>query len=211
MRRAKQSGYTFRNVCPADIQQLATLHAALFPVQYPRSYYHQLFTQGNFCIVAVTDDNECIGVASGRLIPPEDQDWDLSQILCCCNCCVCCYITTGYIMTLGVSDAYRGQGIGAELLEKICVQLEQAGCNYIYLHVKVGNETATKFYLKHGFNVEEELPNYYAIDGKHFNSYKMSKSSIKKKERMWSGFFRWITNKKSKDYDLLNTQKSNLV
>ena len=47
---------------------------------------------------------------------------------------------------------------------------------YIYLHVKVANEAAISFYKKNGFSMEQEVVDYYRIDGQNYNAIRFGKS-----------------------------------
>ena len=67
-----------------------------------------------------------------------------------------------YIMTIGVLAAYRGRGIGAQLLQKVEEQAKaDKSVAYIELHVQEGNNDALAFYGKHGYEKKELVENYY--------------------------------------------------
>jgi ribosomal protein S18 acetylase RimI-like enzyme len=67
-----------------------------------------------------------------------------------------------YIMTIGVLSAYRGRGIGTQLLQKVEEQAKaDKDVSYIELHVQQGNDDALAFYAKHGYNNIELVENYY--------------------------------------------------
>jgi len=82
----------------------------------------------------------------------------------------------GYITTLGVIESYRKRGLAAQLLDKLNdTMLNILSCNYISLHVKTDNTPAINFYLKHGFVQQDELKDFYWIDGKFWSAYLMKK------------------------------------
>merc|ERR1712166_421628 len=74
-----------------------------------------------------------------------------------------------YIMTVGVLAPYRDNLIGSKLLWKIIEKCnEEAEVKQIYLHVQQGNDDAVNFYAKFGFEVGDEVKDYYKrIDPPH--------------------------------------------
>lgn len=67
-----------------------------------------------------------------------------------------------YIMTLAVLAAYRGRGIGSQLLRSVLDHSEQRGMREIFLHVHVSNQDAIRFYTERfGFEQGELLRDYY--------------------------------------------------
>jgi ribosomal protein S18 acetylase RimI-like enzyme len=97
-----------------------------------------------------------------------------------------------YIMTLGVRDEFRGDGLGSALIEK-AVQHASAfcgntgdttgserntrkpTCGVIYLHVITHNHAAIRFYTRLGFIYVDTLLNYYTIAGRNYNCYVYAK------------------------------------
>jgi ribosomal-protein-alanine N-acetyltransferase len=73
----------------------------------------------------------------------------------------------GRIITIDVDPAIQHSGVGTLLMSSAEAQLKQAGCDYVSLEVAVDNESALKFYKKHGYSVVKTLPRYYldSIDG----------------------------------------------
>jgi N-alpha-acetyltransferase 50 len=83
-----------------------------------------------------------------------------------------------YIMTLAVLAAYRGRGIGSELLQSLLNYCEKQHANggqadssisQIALHVHISNDDAIRFYTeKFGFVLGPIVENYYRrIDPPH--------------------------------------------
>lgn len=71
-------------------------------------------------------------------------------------------ITEGHITNVAVLTHYRGQGIGARLMEAldaVAVEREMIG---ITLEVRMNNGPAQKLYHKFGFRPEGIRKNYYA-------------------------------------------------
>jgi len=151
----------FRNIQKHDIPNLEKLHAELFPVKYGSSFFEKLTTINYLTVVALNrDESDIIGVITARVKP---RGW-------------CCWTTNfeGYIMTLGVTESYRKRGLGTLLLNMMCDMLRQEGhCTKITLHCKALNTTAIQFYKKNNFLIEEELEDYYFINGKLYKGIKM--------------------------------------
>ena len=73
---------------------------------------------------------------------------------------------TGEICSLVVDKAFRGRGLGAELLDRVCKSLRDAGAQSIILQVKADNATAIHLYKGAGFKRVKVLYGYYdGIDG----------------------------------------------
>ena len=62
--------------------------------------------------------------------------------------------TRMHINEIVVSDAYRGQGIGQQLLGAISDEAKQRGIGCIDLFCSIPNVSAIRFYQKHGFEME---------------------------------------------------------
>lgn len=71
-----------------------------------------------------------------------------------------------YIMTLSVLKPYQRKGIASQLIQWVVEkaqdkQGQENEIQEIYLHVQTSNEGALSFYKTFGFEVTEELKNYY--------------------------------------------------
>jgi len=58
----------------------------------------------------------------------------------------------GIIYHLAVESAYRGQGVGSQLLNKVETRLRSKGCLKCYLMVTSENEPAMRYYEHHGWH-----------------------------------------------------------
>lgn len=68
---------------------------------------------------------------------------------------------TGHIITIDVRPRVRRSGYGSELLVAAEERLRAGGCGAVLLEVAVDNETAIRFYKRHGYSVVKTLPRYY--------------------------------------------------
>ncbi|KAI8379566.1 acyl-CoA N-acyltransferase [Radiomyces spectabilis] len=139
-----------RNITPENIDQVRSLHLALFPVHYNDKFFDHLLQVGEFAKLAYWGDT-CVGLVCCRL---ENDGLDRSKL---------------YMMTLGVLHPYRHRGIAHRLVDHILYQASL--CDYIssiYLHVQTVNEAALSFYRRNGFEVIGYVENYYKnIPDKH--------------------------------------------
>jgi len=82
-------------------------------------------------------------------------------------------IKCAYIMTIGVQDEYRHQGIGSKLLQHLLRQLLAYGCTRIDLHCTADNSHAVQMYQMHGFRMKERLQHYYFFDDKYHDAFRL--------------------------------------
>jgi ribosomal protein S18 acetylase RimI-like enzyme len=75
--------------------------------------------------------------------------------------------SAGKIITIDVAPGAQHSGLGTLLMSSAEAGLKDAGCDYVSLEVAVDNESALRFYKKHGYSVLKVLPRYYldSIDG----------------------------------------------
>jgi ribosomal protein S18 acetylase RimI-like enzyme len=67
-----------------------------------------------------------------------------------------------YIQTIEVLPAFRGRGIGAELLVRAEDSARSAGAHFIALHVDVENAAAIRLYESRGYARQGREEHYYA-------------------------------------------------
>ena len=66
------------------------------------------------------------------------------------------------MMNLAVDPAYRGQGIGAQLVHSLIEHLVLRGSRCLTLEVRASNDPAIRLYTKLGFTQVGLRPRYYA-------------------------------------------------
>jgi ribosomal protein S18 acetylase RimI-like enzyme len=148
------------------LTQLRKLNAAAIPVTYSESFYKNIAKSENAHLnqFAYYRD-KLVGAVCAR---PADAN-DPSRI---------------YIMTLAVLAAYRGRGIGGQLLQRLldyCTA--EASIIEIVLHVQASNTDAIRLYTdRFQFTKGELVENYYRkIDPPHaYVLYKQLKASESK-------------------------------
>lgn len=68
----------------------------------------------------------------------------------------------GYIVTIGVIEGYRNQGLSSQLLEHMENYLKsEYMCDIILLNSSIENEYATFFYIHNNYEIILTKPGYY--------------------------------------------------
>ena len=135
-----------RFLSPSDIDQVKCLCRDWFPIDYPDTWYTEITSNPRFFSLAATLSGSIIG-----LIVAETKD--LSQLAkedqsLLANCFLS-NTKVGYILSLGVCQTYRKQGIASLLLDQLISYLNTNYCHQVkalYLHVLTTNTQAIHFY-----------------------------------------------------------------
>lgn len=172
----------FRALEEEDVPALRELQSALFPVQYPESFYTRLFTPGYFCQVGVLPDGLIITVASARVVDyrHEQQAEASSNGDGRKQRSAVQSSREAYLMTFGVREGYRRHRLGVRAMEQILqLLIKQTSAEYVALHVKSANRAAVHFYESQGWScdpIDGYLPNHYYIDGRQWDAYRYTRS-----------------------------------
>ena len=78
-------------------------------------------------------------------------------------------LDTADILNISINKACQGKGYGKKLLHYLIKELKDRMISQIMLEVRVSNQTAITFYLKHGFEEISLRKNYYMNNSKHTN------------------------------------------
>jgi mycothiol synthase len=115
----------------------------LSPEIVRRVHAEPRFDPGSICILAARQDAETpIGFARVELLQDPGA------------------LPTGYVNMIGVLPAWRGRGLGRELLRWSVAYLRAQGTPRIQLAVEAANERATQLYRRHGFEPDIEWPHW---------------------------------------------------
>jgi len=160
-----------RFLSPADIDQVKCLCRDWFPIDYPDTWYQEITSNPRFFSLAATLQGSIIG-----LIVAETKE--LGQLAkedrsLLANCFLS-NTKVGYILSLGVCQTHRKQGIASLLLDQLISYLNNnpsISVKALYLHVLTTNTQAITFYEHRGFKAHSFLPYYYAIKGKRKDGY----------------------------------------
>eukprot|EP00667_Euglena_gracilis_P024122 EG_transcript_27542 len=142
----KPESLTLQPVTERSIELLKTLNAAIFPVLYQDKFYEQvLTTDAGYTYLGYLD-----GILAGAVCCRLERLTKDSETL------------RLYIMTLGVLAAYRRLRIGSIMLERILLAAEKDDrVKEVMLHVQTNNDEAIAFYKRFGFEVVDEVKDYY--------------------------------------------------
>ena len=167
--------------------QLRRINAASFPVLYNEAFYKDIIRVNNASLNKFAYyKGVVVGAACARLEEMEnesskrgDDDDDNNNVNETTTTTATSSTTITeqqqqqprkrrlYIMTLAVLAAYRGRGVGSQLLESLLEFCRQdskiGGISEIALHVQISNQDAIRFYTdkKFGFVQGELVENYY--------------------------------------------------
>jgi len=163
--------FSSRFLSPQDIDQVKILCRDWFPIEYPDTWYQEITSNPRFFSLAATLNGTIIGliVAETKELGQLAKE-DRSLLASCFRSGT----KVGYILSLGVSQQFRKQGIASLLLDQLISHLTSEQFSQVkalYLHVLTTNTQAISFYEHRGFQVHSFLPYYYAIKGKRKDGY----------------------------------------
>lgn len=159
-----------RFLSPADIDQVKILCRSWFPIDYPDTWYQEITSNPRFYSLAATLQGRIVGLIVSETRELGQLAKEDRTILA--NCFKR-GTKVAYILSLGVCEEYRKQGIASLLLENLTSHLtsEVQDVKAVYLHVLTTNTQAIIFYEHRGFHVHSFLPYYYSIKGKRRDGY----------------------------------------
>ena len=135
----------YRLYKPGDFPALYAVEELCFapPFRFSRSYMGQLIASPDSATWIAEEDEILIGfsIVEWTVGPGE---------------------SSAYIQTLEVHPAWRGRGIGAELLRRVEGSASSVGAQSIELHVDVENAAAIHLYESHGYARQGRQEHYYA-------------------------------------------------
>ncbi|XP_047501698.1 N-alpha-acetyltransferase 60-like [Penaeus chinensis] len=155
-----------RFLCPSDLPEVKTLCRQWFPIEYPDVWYEDITTNPHFYALAATLHMQIIGLLVAETKPLSKMNKEDQDIL---PPSLTGQTQIGYILTLGVSDSFRGHGIASLLLDNYLGHLmahESPQVQAVLLHVLTTNQRAITFYQRRNFVKHTFLPYYYNIKGK---------------------------------------------
>ena len=97
---------------------------------------------GNIYVAVIESDGETAGYAEMRTVAGEAQ-----------------------IYNIVIDKAFRGRGLGEQLLRHLIDRAKGSGCSLMTLEVRGGNEAAMELYRKLGFREVGRRTGYYAKGG----------------------------------------------
>jgi len=149
-----------RRAGPFDLGRLARLHRSCFEEGWSRSDIARLLAMpGAFALIARV--HEPLWLSVGQL---RGVGFAIARVAS----------DEAELLSIGVAPAWRGQGIGARLLEEVIARCREAGARRLFLEVDVDNLTARRLYEAFGFEMVGRRPAYYRHrDGSTSDAYTM--------------------------------------
>jgi len=135
------------NLTEKNVGQLKKLNIATFPVTYQEQFYADLLKALDYSRLGYY----CDILVSSICCRLEDRPIGGKAL---------------YIMTLSVLKEYQRRSIASQLIEWAIEKAQSKesqseDVQEIYLHVQTSNSGALSFYKQFGFEVTEEIKNYY--------------------------------------------------
>ena len=124
----------------ADLLEVFRIEQASFPQPWPYSAFEGFLDAPGF-LVAVGEDG-VVGYVVADTVPNHGRP-------------------LGHVKDIAVRPDRRGEGIGAELLERALSVLVGKGVSRVKLEVRAGNDGAIHLYRGFGFAHHHTVPRYY--------------------------------------------------
>jgi ribosomal-protein-alanine N-acetyltransferase len=138
---------TIRTVGPFDLGRLSRLHRGCFEEAWSRAdLAHLLALPGGFGLIARYYDGGLVGIDGMRGV-----GFSLCRVI----------RDESELLSIGVAPAYRGRGLGLELLRASMDRCTQTGARTMFLEVAVDNPAAQRLYERCGFAQVGRRPDYY--------------------------------------------------
>jgi ribosomal protein S18 acetylase RimI-like enzyme len=151
----------YRLYSAQDFTSLYAIEELCFqpPFRFSRQYMRQLVSRSNATTWIAEQQGQMCGFAIvERLHEPV-------QVI-------------GYIQTIEVVPAWRGHGVGGELLRRAEDSARAFSAQSLWLHVDEKNSSAIKLYEAHGYVREGREEDYYAPDHAALIYQKLLKSAV---------------------------------
>lgn len=165
------SAVQLRFLSPDDLEEVKNLCTEWFPIEYPDNWYRDVTSNEKFFSLAAIYDRKIIGLIIAEIKAHVNCKQEDHNIL---SPHFPIATQVAYILSLGVVQNYRRNGIASLLLENLISYLtaaDESWCKAIYLHVLTSNSSAIRFYERRSFQMHSYLPYYYSIQGKHKDGY----------------------------------------
>ena len=133
---------SFREMRPEDADAVEEVEKASFAVPWSRkSFWEEAANERTYYLLAL-DDEKVVGYAGTWILDDEAQ-----------------------ITNVAVTPEYRGQKVGAGLMENLIKEAKKRGATRMTLEVRPSNTAALALYEKFGFKDYGRRPHYYLDNG----------------------------------------------
>jgi ribosomal-protein-alanine N-acetyltransferase len=134
--------FDIRPIVPGDIEAVAATHSACFDDAWSSSMIRRILSMpGAFGLASVTAARKTlVGFALGRVVVDECE-----------------------LLSIAVAPAWRGRGIGAQLLDAAISWASACDAKKLFLEVAEGNASALRLYQRRGLVQVGRRPDYYEL------------------------------------------------
>tara|TARA_Y100000590_G_scaffold107432_1_gene122236 strand:+ start:550 stop:1050 length:501 start_codon:yes stop_codon:yes gene_type:complete len=156
----KRDGIIFRRCTQNDLKSVKEVNIKTQPNDgHPSDYvYNLLLSECSEAFIVAEKDNKIIGYVMCA------TDFGYS------NFETPGLVKRGHMISGGVLDEYRKQGVMTTILDLVHKGLKEKKCNETYLDVRHSNEIQKNLHIRFGMKIQKTLESYYR-DGE--NSYRM--------------------------------------
>lgn len=136
---------SFRQMVPDDADAVARVEAASFPVPWSReSFWREASNEHTRYVLACDEEaaTPVIGYAGCWILAGEAQ-----------------------ITNVAILPAYRGQGVGTQLMAAVIAAAKERGASAMTLEVRPSNAPALALYHHYGFQEAGRRKGYYSDNG----------------------------------------------
>lgn len=138
MVRKKVEGMVIDDLKESDLPEVVAIETVSFTMPWSEAlFYNEIHNPGSILKVAKVN-----GRIAGYI-------------------CANQVIDEGHILNLAVHPEFREAGIASSLVEYVIRHLRENNCRFIFLEVRISNETAKRMYEKFDFEVIGTRKNYY--------------------------------------------------
>lgn len=102
-------------------------------------------------------------------------------------CVVRTVLDEAELLNMVIFRPFQSQGYGAEVIQKLKLELTESGVKTLFLEVRVSNVIAQALYEKMGFEVLSTRRNYYHIRGRETEDAIVMRCCLKKEPGFSSG------------------------
>ncbi|MGN6741680.1 MAG: ribosomal protein S18-alanine N-acetyltransferase [Amnibacterium sp.] len=128
---------------PEDLAAIMAIERSSFPTDaWTDGMMRATLTDPDTLATAAVDGDVLVGYAA--VLAPRGGDAD--------------------VLTIAVTEAARGRGIGRALLERLIAAATARGARRVFLEVRADNPVATALYASAGFAAVGRRPHYYQPD-----------------------------------------------
>ncbi|XP_075253167.1 uncharacterized protein LOC142344934 [Convolutriloba macropyga] len=149
-----------------DKPRVKELCKKFFPIDYPEKWYNDVTSDKKYFALSAVYRGLIVGVIIAEVKPRHAVNSDDADILASNSAPDS---KVAYLLSLGVLDEYRENGIGSLLMDSLITEVkgkDKSCIKAVYLHVLCSNIRAIQFYERRDFVLHKRISGYYNINNK---------------------------------------------